>query len=81
MAQNLCLALRSEGIATSFTTLLVAAEPAVKALLEIPHEYSTACHVAAGFPAHPFPTRLRRAPVSDIAFIDRFGVPMWPDRV
>jgi hypothetical protein len=29
---------------------------------------------------HPFPTRLRRAPVSDIAFIDRFGVPMWPDR-
>jgi nitroreductase len=73
MAQNLCLALRSLGVATSFTTLLVAAEPEVKELLEIPAEYSTACHIAAGHPANPFPTRLRRAAVADIAFVDRFG--------
>ena len=73
MAQNLCLALRSQGVGTSFTTLLVAAEPEVKKLLEIPPEYSTACHVAAGYPANPFPTKLRRAAVADIAFVDRFG--------
>jgi nitroreductase len=73
MAQNLCLALRSQGVATSFTTLLVASEPEVKELLAIPAQYSTACHIAAGYPAKPFPTKLRRAPVGEIAFIDRFG--------
>ena len=36
MAQNLCLALRWAGVATSFTTLLVASEPAVKELLGHP---------------------------------------------
>ena len=61
MAQNLCLAVRSQGVATSLTTLLVASEPEVKELLAIPPEYSTACHIAAGYPANPFPTRLRRA--------------------
>ena len=76
MAQNLCLALRSQGVATSFTTLLVAAEPAVKALLGIPAEFSTACHIAAGYPARPFPTRLRRLPVEEMAFVDRFGEPL-----
>ena len=73
MAQNLCLALRAQGVATSFTTLLVAAEPEVKELLGIPVEFSTACHIAAGYPAKPFPTRLRRSEVSEIAFLDRFG--------
>jgi nitroreductase len=73
MAQNLCLALRSQQVATSFTTLLVACEPEVKELLEIPAEYSTACHIAAGYPAQPFPTKLRRAAVREIAFLDRFG--------
>jgi nitroreductase len=76
MAQNLCLALRAQGVATSFTTLLVAAEPAVKALLGIPAEFSTACHIAAGYPARPFPTRLRRLPVEEMAFVDRFGEPL-----
>ena len=64
MAQNLCLALRAQGVATSFTTLLVAREPEVKRLLEIPEEFSTACHIAAGYPAGPFPTKLRRAAVA-----------------
>ena len=60
-------------MATSLTTLLVASEPEVKELLAIPPEYSTACHIAAGYPANPFPTRLRRAAVAEIAFVDRFG--------
>jgi len=76
MAQNLCLALRSQGVASSFTTLLVACEPEVKRLLGIPDEFSTACHIAAGYPAKPFPTRLRRAAVTEIAFVDRFGQPL-----
>ncbi|HEY5389256.1 MAG TPA: nitroreductase family protein, partial [Solirubrobacteraceae bacterium] len=75
MAQNLCLALRAHGVASSFTTLLVAAEPAVKRLLEIPEQYSTACHIAAGYPLKPFPTKLRRSAVEEIAFVDRFGDP------
>jgi nitroreductase len=76
MAQNLCLALRGDGVATSFTTLLVASEPAVKELLGIPEQFSTACHIAAGYPVRPFPTRLRRADVADIAFVERFGRPL-----
>jgi len=75
MAQNLCLALRAQGVASSFTTLLVAAEPEVKRLLEIPEHFSTACHIAAGYPLKPFPTKLRRSAVEEIAFVDRFGDP------
>src|SRR5579872_2043413 len=75
MAQNLCLALRAQGVASSFTTLLVAAEPEVKRLLEIPEQFSTACHIAAGYPLKPFPTKLRRSAVEEIAFVDRFGDP------
>lgn len=73
MAQNLCLALRAQGVATTFTTLLVAREPEVKALLGIPEHMSTACHIVAGYPARPFPRHLHRPEVSSIAFGDRFG--------
>jgi nitroreductase len=69
MAQNLCLALRAQGVATTFTTLLVAREPDVKELLGIPDHMSTACHIVAGYPARPFPTRLYRPEVSQIAFL------------
>jgi len=73
MAQNFCLALRDQGVATTFTTLLVAYEPQVRELLEIPDEYITACHIVAGYPQHAFPTKLRRRPVEEIAFVDTFG--------
>ncbi len=76
LAQNLCLALRSAGVATAFTTLLVASEPEVKELLGIPEQFSTACHIVAGYPEKPFPTRLRRAEVAEIAFAERFGQPL-----
>jgi nitroreductase len=76
MAQNLCLALRARGVATTFTTLLVAREPDVKELLGIPGHMSTACHIVAGYPARPFPGHLHRAEVSQIAFADRFGNPL-----
>jgi nitroreductase len=75
-AQNFCLALRSEGVATTLTTLLCMYEPQVKELLGIPDELSTAAFIVAGYPAKPFPTRLMRLPVEEIAFLDRFDQPL-----
>lgn len=76
IAQNFCLALRNQGVATTFTTLLCAYEPEVKKLLELPEEWSTACHIVAGYPAKPFPKKLLRAPVEDLAFVDTWGHPL-----
>jgi nitroreductase len=71
--QNLCLALRVQGVASAITTLLCGSEPEVKELLEIPEGYLTACHVVAGYPARGFPKRLTRAPVEEVVFLERFG--------
>ena len=79
MTQNFCLALREQGVATSFTTLLVAYEPQVRELLGIPDEFITACHIVAGYPARGFPKRLRRRPVEEIGFVDSFGVALTLD--
>lgn len=76
IVQNFCLALRAQGVATTMTTLLVAFEPQVKELLSIPAEYSTAAHVVAGYPAKPFPKKLTRLPVEELAFVDTFGTPI-----
>ncbi len=76
MVQNLCLALRNEGVATTLTTLLCLFEPQVKELLAIPDEYATAAHIVAGYPAKPFPTKLTRRPVEEIAFMDSFDNPL-----
>lgn len=71
--QNLCIALRVEGVATTITSLLVGSEPEVKQLLGIPDNYLTAAHVVAGYPAKGFPRKLTRAPVEETVFIDSFG--------
>jgi nitroreductase len=76
LVQNLCLALRNEGVATTLTTLLCLFEPQVKELLGIPEQYATAAHIVAGYPAKPFPTKLTRHPVEDIAFMDSFDNPL-----
>jgi nitroreductase len=78
-AQNFCLAMRDQGVATTFTTLLVAYEPQVKELLDIPEEFSTACHIVVGYPAKGFYKKLTRRPVEEIAFVDTFGVPLEGD--
>jgi nitroreductase len=74
--QNLCIALRVEGVATTLTTLLCEYENEVRDLLGIPAEYLTACHLAAGYPEGPFPTKLRRMAVEDTTFLDRFVTPL-----
>lgn len=76
IVQNFCLALRDQGVATTFTTLLVAYEPQVKELLGIPEEFSTVCHVVAGYPANGFPKKLTRLPVEELAFVETFGNPL-----
>jgi nitroreductase len=73
MVQNLCLALRGEGVATALTTLLCRREPEVRELLAIPDDVGTACHVAAGYPDRPWPTRLSRLPVEETVYVDRYG--------
>lgn len=72
-AQNFCLALRAQGVASALTTLLVISEPQVKDLLGIPDGFITAAHIAVGYPEQGFPSKLTRLPVEEIAFSERFG--------
>jgi hypothetical protein len=67
------MALRARGVATTLTTLLCRVEPAVREIIGLPATWSTACHIVAGYPEAPFPTRLRRAPVEKLAFVDGWG--------
>jgi nitroreductase len=73
--QNLLLALRAEGLGTAFTTLLAPAETAVGELLGIPDGIAFAGHVSVGFRADPWPKQLRRNPVEDFTFAERYGEP------
>jgi nitroreductase len=71
--QNLCIALRVAGVATTITTLLGEKAPEVKELLGIPDGYLTACMMAAGYPERGFPRKLTRLPVEETVFLERFG--------
>ncbi len=74
--QNLLLKARDEGLGAALTTLLCPDEEAVKALLAIPGELGTAALIALGWPEHPFPQRLSRRPLDEIAFSERYGQPL-----
>ena len=71
--QNLLLGLRAEGLGATMTTLLIPAEPAVKRLLAIPADVAIAAYIAAGHRADPWPAALRRRPVSDFTYAERYG--------
>ncbi len=73
--QNLLLAIRHEGLGASFTTLLVPAEPAVRELLGAPEGLAMAGHIAVGYRSDPWPAKLRRNPVEDFTFGERYGEP------
>lgn len=70
---NIALGLRAEGLGTTLSTVLIPVEAEVKQLLDIPDDYAIAAFLGIGWPARPFPTRLRRRPVEDFATVDRFG--------
>ncbi len=73
--QNILLGLRAEELGASFTTLLTAAEPAIRELLGIPDGVAIAGHISLGHRAEAWPNKLTRNPVSEFAFGERFGEP------
>ena len=70
------LAARAAGLGSALTTLLCAVEPEVKRLLEIPDDVSTAAMLALGWPARPFPKKLNRRPLAEMAYGEKFGRPL-----
>ncbi len=74
--QNLMLAARNEGLGTVLTTLWCLVEPEVKALLDIPAGIATAAVITLGWPAKPFPQKLRRRSLGECAHLDSYGTPL-----
>jgi len=68
---NILLAARNEGYGGTLTTLAIAEEPQVKALLGIPDEVAVCAVIPLGQPVQQF-TRLKRRPVSELAVRERW---------
>jgi nitroreductase len=68
---NVLLAARNEGYGGVLTTMAVAEEPRVKELPGVPDSFAVAAVVPLGQPARRI-TKLRRRPVSELAFRERF---------
>lgn len=80
LAWNLLLAARAEGFGGTFTTMLVAQEPAVAELLGLPEHWALACVLPLGKPVKQ-PTRLTRQSVADLLVRERFdGPPVAPEQ-
>ncbi|MGV9800342.1 nitroreductase family protein [Mycobacterium sp. NPDC003449] len=73
---NILLAARNEGYGGVLTTMTVAEEPKVKALLGIPEQYALAATLPLGKPVRQF-TRLTRKPVAEIVTRERFDGPAF----
>lgn len=74
LAWNILLAARAEGFGGTFTTMAVAAEPEVQALLGIPETWAVGCVMPLGRPVRQV-RRLNRRPVEELAFRERFDGP------
>lgn len=73
--QNILLGLRAEGLGAAFTTLLTPAEEQVRELLGLPDGVVLAGHISVGYRADPWPKQLKRNPVNEFAFGERYGQP------
>ncbi|MCV7285980.1 nitroreductase family protein [Mycolicibacterium wolinskyi] len=73
---NILLAARNEGYGGVLTTMMVAEEPKVKALLGIPDDFAVAAVLPLGKPVRQL-TKLTRKPVSEIATRERFDGPAF----
>ena len=69
---NLLLAARAEGLGGVMTTVAVRREAELRALFDIPETVVAAALVVLGHPVAAA-RRLKRAPVSSFAWIDRYG--------
>jgi nitroreductase len=72
IVENLCLALRAQGVGSIITTLICEREAEAAAILDLPAGVVSACHVAVGYPEGGFPTRLTRLPVDQLICRDRY---------
>jgi nitroreductase len=75
--QNLLLACRAEGLGCVLTTLLCLSEPDIRTLLEIPEPWGTCAFVPIGYPLGTGHGPVTRKPVDDMAFLDRWGTPLF----
>ena len=71
-AWNVLLAARQEGFAGTITTLAVAQEPKIQALLGIPSHVAVAAVMPLGRPVKQL-TKLKRKPVEEFAMLERWG--------
>jgi nitroreductase len=77
-AWNILLAARHEGFAGTLTTLAVAEEPRIQALLGIPSHVAVAAVMPLGRPVKTL-TKLKRKAVQEFAMLERWGgVPLAP---
>ena len=73
--QNFQLAARNEGLGTCITTLLSHRERDIQKLLGVPDGFALAAMVMVGWPTK-LVTKLKRNPVEDFTFIEKFGHPI-----
>lgn len=73
-AWNVLLAARHEGYAGTITTLAIAQEPTLQALLGLPPHVAVAAVMPLGRPVKAL-TRLKRKPVPEFAMLERWGGP------
>jgi nitroreductase len=77
--QNVLLACTAEGLGSALTTLLAAEQPQVDQLLGAPPGAALGALVSVGYPVRDKQyTRLRRNPVEEFAFDQRFDTPWSP---
>lgn len=75
--QNIVLGLRAEGLGTTLTAGLTPVEAQARELLEVPDDLSFAAHLGIGWPARPFPRRLRRRSVEEFTTVDGYEGPAF----
>lgn len=75
-AWNILLAARAAGLGGTITTLAVAQEPGIKALLGLPPHVAACAVMPIGRPVKSL-TRLRRKPVTEFAMRERWGGPAF----
>jgi len=73
---NVLLAARREGFGGTITTMPIAQEPRLQALLGIPSHVAVAAVVPLGRPAKQL-TRLTRKAVSEVVMLERWGGPLF----
>ena len=73
--QNLMLAARGLGIGSTLTTVVLAAEPALRQLVGLPDHMQIVALIPLGYPVRPFRVTTRRE-LDAVAFLDRWGTPL-----